>query len=146
MCWAYVGGSIRAWVLRYDRPYQTEFARLELKNTVVSKRKLLQLVESKTVDGWDDPRMSTLCGLRRRGVPASALRRFCEQLGVRKAEAGGQSASRGGARADVPTRATGVGIDFPAVSLAAPWVRLVARTHCLFEADNARFPLPRRHR
>jgi len=68
----------------YDRPYQTEFARLELKNTVVSKRKLLKLVETKTVDGWDDPRMSTLCGLRRRGVPAAALRRFCEQLGVTK--------------------------------------------------------------
>jgi glutaminyl-tRNA synthetase len=66
------------------RPYQTEFARLELDYTVVSKRKLLQLVERGTVSGWDDPRLPTLAGLRRRGVPPEAIRKFAELVGVAK--------------------------------------------------------------
>src|SRR5664280_444500 len=70
--------------LPYDRPRQTEFARLELTHTITSKRRLLQLVADGTVDGWDDPRMPTLRGLRRRGYPASALRAFCNHIGVSK--------------------------------------------------------------
>jgi glutaminyl-tRNA synthetase len=66
------------------RPYQTEFARLELDYTVVSKRKLLQLVERRLVSGWDDPRLPTLAGLRRRGVPPEAIRNFAEMVGVAK--------------------------------------------------------------
>jgi glutaminyl-tRNA synthetase len=54
--------------------------------TVLSKRKLIQLVEQKHVNGWDDPRMPTLSGMRRRGVPPSALRSFCEQVGISKAD------------------------------------------------------------
>lgn len=65
-----------------DRPRQTEFARLELTHTVTSKRKLAQLVADGVVDGWDDPRLPTLRGLRRRGYPASALRDFCADIGV----------------------------------------------------------------
>ncbi|MCB0996435.1 MAG: glutamine--tRNA ligase/YqeY domain fusion protein [Acidimicrobiales bacterium] len=65
-----------------DRPRQTEFARLSLTHTVLSKRKLLQLVEGGHVDGWDDPRMPTLRGLRRRGYPPSAVRAFCSHIGV----------------------------------------------------------------
>jgi glutaminyl-tRNA synthetase len=68
--------------LPYDRPRQTEFARLELTHTVTSKRKLAQLVADGTVDGWDDPRLPTLRGLRRRGCPASAIREFCLFIGV----------------------------------------------------------------
>jgi glutaminyl-tRNA synthetase len=67
------------------RPRQYEFARLSLAHTVMSKRKLLQLVEERHVSGWDDPRMPTLAGLRRRGVPASAIRQFCDMIGVAKA-------------------------------------------------------------
>jgi glutaminyl-tRNA synthetase len=67
-----------------DRPHQTEFARLNLTYTVMSKRKLLQLVEEKRVAGWDDPRMPTLAGLRRRGVTAEALRDFADRVGVAK--------------------------------------------------------------
>lgn len=67
-----------------DRPEQTEFARLVLAYTMMSKRKLLQLVEEKLVHGWDDPRMPTIAGLRRRGVTPSALRAFCERIGVSK--------------------------------------------------------------
>jgi glutaminyl-tRNA synthetase len=63
---------------------QIEFARLNLTWTVMSKRKLLELVQSKVVRGWDDPRMPTICGLRRRGVPAAALRNFCATIGVSK--------------------------------------------------------------
>ena len=63
-------------------PQQIEFARLNLTYTVMSKRKLLELVEHKIVDGWDDPRMPTLAGIRRRGYPPSALRTFCEDIGV----------------------------------------------------------------
>ena len=65
-------------------PHQYEFARLNLGYTVMSKRKLLQLVQEKIVTGWDDPRMPTISGLRRRGVPASALRHFAYHLGVTK--------------------------------------------------------------
>jgi glutaminyl-tRNA synthetase len=65
-----------------DRPRQTEFARLELTHTITSKRKLKQLVDDGTVDGWDDPRMPTVRGLRRRGYPASAIREFCDFIGV----------------------------------------------------------------
>jgi glutaminyl-tRNA synthetase len=68
--------------LPFDQPRQTEFARLELTHTVTSKRKLKQLVEDGTVSGWDDPRMPTLRGLRRRGYPASAIRDFCAFIGV----------------------------------------------------------------
>ena len=66
------------------RPYQYEFARLNLSTTVMSKRKLLQLVQEGLVSGWDDPRMPTLAGLRRRGVPAGAIRAFCQRIGVTK--------------------------------------------------------------
>ncbi|MEW6259591.1 MAG: glutamine--tRNA ligase/YqeY domain fusion protein [Thermodesulfobacteriota bacterium] len=64
------------------RPYQYEFARLNLSYTVLSKRKLIRLVQEGHVDGWDDPRMPTLSGLRRRGVPPEAIRTFCERIGV----------------------------------------------------------------
>jgi glutaminyl-tRNA synthetase len=67
---------------RNERPGQIEFARLNLTYTVLSKRKLLQLVEQGLVDGWDDPRMPTLRGLRRRGYPAAAIRAFCAHIGV----------------------------------------------------------------
>ena len=66
------------------RPRQIEFARLGIDHTVMSKRKLRQLVEEKHVSGWDDPRMPTLCGLRRRGYTARAIRNFCERIGVAK--------------------------------------------------------------
>jgi len=65
-------------------PHQYEFAKLNLGYTVVSKRRLLQLVKARIVTGWDDPRMPTLSGLRRRGVPAAALRRFVTGVGVTK--------------------------------------------------------------
>ena len=65
-------------------PHQYEFARLNLGYTVMSKRKLLQLVQERSVTGWDDPRMPTISGLRRRGVPASALRHFAYHVGVTK--------------------------------------------------------------
>ena len=67
-----------------DRPQQIEFARLEVTYLMTSKRKLKELVESKIVDGWDDPRMPTIAGMRRRGVPAASLRDFCERIGVAK--------------------------------------------------------------
>jgi len=67
------------------RPHQYEFARLSLDYTVMSKRKLLQLVEEKLVAGWDDPRLPTIAGLRRRGVTPSAIRAFAERIGVAKA-------------------------------------------------------------
>jgi glutaminyl-tRNA synthetase len=66
------------------RPQQIEFARLNLSYTVMSKRLLQQLVQEKLVSGWDDPRMPTLAGLRRRGVTPSAIRNFCERIGVTK--------------------------------------------------------------
>ncbi len=66
-------------------PQQIEFARLNLSHTVMSKRKLLQLVDEGLVAGWDDPRLFTIAGLRRRGVTPEAIRAFCEQIGVAKA-------------------------------------------------------------
>ncbi len=66
-------------------PRQIEFARLGMTNTVMSKRKLRALVEEGLVDGWDDPRMPTICGLRRRGYTPEAIRDFCERIGVSKA-------------------------------------------------------------
>lgn len=67
-----------------SRPQQIEFARLNLTYTVMSKRKLRELVEGGFVDGWDDPRMPTISGLRRRGYTPSAIRDFCERIGVAK--------------------------------------------------------------
>ncbi len=68
--------------LPYDQPRQIEFARLEFTHTVTSKRRLRKLVEDGTVDGWDDPRMPTLSGVRRRGYPAAAIRDFCRDVGT----------------------------------------------------------------
>ena len=65
-------------------PRQIEFARLGINNTVMSKRKLRRLVEENYVNGWDDPRMPTLCGLRRRGYTPASIRSFCERIGVAK--------------------------------------------------------------
>lgn len=70
--------------LEVFHPQQIEFARLELTYIITSKRKLLLLVQDGHVSGWDDPRMPTLCGLRRRGYTAAALRNFCERVGVAK--------------------------------------------------------------
>ena len=70
-----------------DRPQQIEFARLNVSFTVMSKRKLLDLVERKLVSGWDDPRLPTLKGLRRRGFTPEALRAFCDAIGVSKRDA-----------------------------------------------------------
>jgi glutaminyl-tRNA synthetase len=76
------------WVVEHAdvavRPRQIEFARLNLTNTVMSKRKLLELVTRGLVDGWDDPRMPTLRGLRRRGYTPASLRTFCDRIGVAK--------------------------------------------------------------
>ena len=68
----------------YHKPRQIEFARLGIDHTVMSKRKLRKLVEEGRVSGWDDPRMPTLCGLRRRGYTAASIRSFCERIGVAK--------------------------------------------------------------
>jgi len=74
------------WVIREcemeNTPHQYEFARLNLTNTVMSKRKLKQLVDEKFVDGWDDPRMPTISGLRRRGFTPESIRAFCREIGV----------------------------------------------------------------
>ena len=67
-------------------PKQREFARLNISYTIMSKRKLLELVESNEVDGWDDPRMPTISGMRRRGIPPAAIISFCEKVGVAKRE------------------------------------------------------------
>jgi glutaminyl-tRNA synthetase len=75
------------WYLRelgVYQPRQIKFARLNLTYTVMSKRKLLELVKGGHVSGWDDPRMPTLCGMRRRGYSAAAIRNFCERIGVAK--------------------------------------------------------------
>ncbi len=69
-----------------ELPHQFEFARLNVTYTVMSKRKLLRLVEENLVRGWDDPRMPTISGMRRRGYPAESLRSFCERIGVAKRE------------------------------------------------------------
>lgn len=69
-----------------NKPRQYEFARLNLSHTLTSKRKLKQLVDDNTVEGWDDPRMPTIRGLRRRGVPAAAIRHFCEMIGISKSD------------------------------------------------------------
>ena len=78
------------WVIRECEmemvPHQYEFARLNITNTVMSKRKLKQLVDNKVVDGWDDPRMPTISGLRRRGYTAEAVRSFAREIGVAKAD------------------------------------------------------------
>jgi glutaminyl-tRNA synthetase len=78
------------WVVEHGgtehRPCQYEFARLNLNYTVMSKRKLLQLVEQKHVTGWDDPRMPTITGLRRRGYTPESIRDFCQRIGVAKKE------------------------------------------------------------
>ena len=70
--------------LGIHHPQQIEFARLNLTYTVMSKRKLLELVQDKHVTGWDDPRMPTIRGLRRRGYTPEAIRAFCERIGVSK--------------------------------------------------------------
>jgi len=70
--------------LGVHHPQQIEFARLNLSYTVMSKRKLLQLVQQGLVNGWDDPRMPTICGLRRRGYSPEAIRNFCRVIGVNK--------------------------------------------------------------
>ncbi len=69
-----------------NHPQQIEFSRLNLSFTITSKRKLNQLVENNVVDGWDDPRMSTLSGMRRRGYPPAAIREFIKRVGVSKSE------------------------------------------------------------
>jgi glutaminyl-tRNA synthetase len=69
-----------------SQPQQMEFSRLNVQSTVLSKRKLIQLVNEKHVFGWDDPRMPTLSGMRRRGIPPTALRLFCERVGISKAD------------------------------------------------------------
>ena len=78
------------WVLEdwedTEKPKQIEFARLNVTNMVMSKRKLRQLVELNLVSGWDDPRMPTISGLRRRGYTPEAIRDFCERIGVAKAD------------------------------------------------------------
>ena len=70
----------------YIKPRQIEFARLGINYTVMSKRKLRKMVEENVVDGWDDPRMPTLCGLRRRGYTSGSIRTFCEKIGVSKVD------------------------------------------------------------
>ena len=79
------------WILDHvdvprPQPRQYEFARLNLEYTLLSKRNLLRLVQEGHVDGWDDPRMPTIAGMRRRGVPPAALRTFCDMIGVAKTE------------------------------------------------------------
>ncbi len=69
-----------------ERPYQYEFARLNITGTVLSKRKLIQLVQEGHVLGWDDPRMPTICGFRRRGYTPASIRDFCERIGVAKSD------------------------------------------------------------
>ena len=68
------------------KPIQTEFARLNLSHTLTSKRKLRQLVEDNVVSGWDDPRLPTLRGMRKRGYPPAAIREFCEVIGISRSD------------------------------------------------------------
>jgi glutaminyl-tRNA synthetase len=72
--------------LGIHHPQQIEFARLNLSHTLLSKRKLLELVQKKLVNGWDDPRMPTISGFRRRGYTPESIRKFCDQIGVAKAD------------------------------------------------------------
>jgi glutaminyl-tRNA synthetase len=78
------------WLLEHlpvpSRPRQYEFARLNLSHTILSKRRLIQLVEEGHVRGWDDPRMPTLAGLRRRGVPPAAIREFARRIGIARSD------------------------------------------------------------
>ncbi len=89
--------DIYDWLVReagFERPpEQTEFSRLNLDYTVLSKRKLLRLVNEGQVSGWDDPRMPTIAGIRRRGVPAQAVRDFCDTIGVARKDARAELAS-----------------------------------------------------
>ncbi|MDB5839023.1 MAG: glnS [Herminiimonas sp.] len=88
-------------------PHQYEFARLNLTYANTSKRKLLQLVEEKIVDGWDDPRMPTLVGIRRRGYTPEAIQLFCERIGVAKADSWiDMSTLEGALRDDLDPKAT----------------------------------------
>jgi glutaminyl-tRNA synthetase len=73
-------------LISHDRPRQIEFARLNLSYTILSKRRLIELVEGKYVAGWDDPRMPTVAGMRRRGYTPEAIRNFCSKIGVAKNE------------------------------------------------------------
>ena len=79
-----------AWLIEHlpvpAHPIQTEFARLNLSHTLTSKRKLRELVEQNVVDGWDDPRMPTLSGMRKRGYPPAAIRQFCEMIGISRSD------------------------------------------------------------
>ena len=71
--------------LKPPRPYQHEFARLNINYTVMSKRKLLELIEAKVVNGWDDPRLPTIAGYKRRGYTPESILKFCDQIGIAKA-------------------------------------------------------------
>jgi glutaminyl-tRNA synthetase len=77
-------GGEGVWGTKIHHPQQIEFARLNLTYTMLSKRRLLQLVQEKTVRGWDDPRMPTICGYRRRGYTPESIRNFCKHIGVNK--------------------------------------------------------------
>ncbi len=77
-------GPGSSWGAPIHHPQQIEFARLELTHTVMSKRRLLELVKGGLVRGWDDPRMPTICGMRRRGFTPESIRRFCDMIGVAK--------------------------------------------------------------
>lgn len=70
---------------KLERPKQIEFAKLQLTRTVIGKRFIKKLVDSKVVDGWDDPRLMTISGMRRRGITPEAIQKFCEEIGVAKA-------------------------------------------------------------
>jgi len=81
--------AVYDWVLdtlAVYHPQQIEFARLNLSYTMLSKRKLIELVRTGAVDGWDDPRMPTICGMRRRGFTSEAIREFCSRIGVARAD------------------------------------------------------------
>ncbi|MCY4239295.1 MAG: glutamine--tRNA ligase/YqeY domain fusion protein [Rhodospirillaceae bacterium] len=84
-----------------SRPRQYEFARLNLSHTVLSKRQLIRLVEEGHVSGWDDPRMPTIAGLRRRGIPAAGIREFVRRIGVSKADSFVEAAQLDAAVRDV---------------------------------------------
>ena len=83
-------GGMADWLIDHlpmpAKPIQTEFARLNLSHTITSKRKLRQLVEEGVVSSWDDPRLPTLRGMRKRGYPPAALRQFCEMIGISRSD------------------------------------------------------------